>query len=254
LEGIGVVISTRRIKVVLVPMKSSSALEPQDLSKPRIRLMIVDDHPVFSLVLSELLDRTGDFVVVGVAKDGAEALELLAKVPAEIVLVDLMMPGISGLEFLGALRRTGRDVKTVVYSGMASPESMVAAFTLGVSAFIDKATSVEELLASLRAVARGDVPLSAESSAALHMALRQRTAQKDLSESDLIVLRRLGQRCRVKEIGDELGMTVSGVYKARTRIMERLGATDEIDLIRAANNLGLLVETDRREAKGTNHP
>lgn len=229
--------------ILTVVKNNAPVVEPEGGAKRPHRVFVVDDHPIFSDVLAELLNQSGDFAVVGSASSGEEALARLEALPVDILLLDLMLPGISGLEVLERLR--GRDgvMRTVVYSGMATDESIAAAFAQGVSAFIEKSAGVEELLASLRAVVRGEFPMNARMSGVLRAVVRQRMARKDLAASDLLILRRLALRHTAKEIADELGMSASAVYKARTRIATRMGLSGRAGFYSAAASLGLVQAT-----------
>jgi DNA-binding NarL/FixJ family response regulator len=164
----------------------------------------------------------------------------LETLQVDILLLDLMLPGISGLEVLERLRGSKCVTRTVVYSGIATDESIAAAFAEGVSAFIEKSSGAEELLTSLRAVVRGEFPMNSRMSSVLRSVVRQRTARKDLAPSDLLILRRLALRHTAKEIADELGMSASAVYKARMRIGSRLGLSGRAGFFSAAASLGLV--------------
>lgn len=226
-------------------MKTKSLVqEPQDGGKPLLRVFVVDDHPIFAQVLSELLDQSGEFVVVGSAGDGQTALAMLGGMKVDVLLLDLMLPGISGLEVLGKLREKRSTVRTVVYSGMASDESIAAAFALGACAVVEKSAEVEELFDALRTVAGGGFPLNSRVSGVLRTVVRQQTAGKELGQSDLLILRRLALRNTVKEISVELRLSASAVYKARKRIMHRLALTERGGFFGAASRLGLISAGD----------
>ena len=205
---------------------------------------MVDDHPIFAQVLAELLNQSGDFVVVGSAGDGRTALAMLAGLKVDVLLLDLMLPGISGLEVLDQLRQKRSAVRTVVYSGVASDESIAAAFAFGACAVVEKSAEVNELFDALRTVARGGFPMNSRMSGVLRAVVRQRTAGKELGLSDLLILRRLALHNTAKEIADELGLSASAVYKARKRIMHRMGLTERGGFLGAASRLGLISPAD----------
>jgi DNA-binding NarL/FixJ family response regulator len=214
--------------------------ELQNGGKPPFRVFVVDDHPIFAQVFSELLNQSGDFVVVGSAGDGQTALAMLRELKVDVLLLDLMLPGISGLEVLGQLRQERSAVRTVVYSGMASDESIAAAFAFGACAVVEKSAEVNELFRALRTVAGGGFPLNSRMSGVLRTVVRQQTAGKELGQPDLLILRRLALRNTVKEIAQELRLSASAVYKARKRIMHRMGLTERGGFLGAATRLGLI--------------
>jgi DNA-binding NarL/FixJ family response regulator len=214
---------------------------PATLAAP-IRIFILDDHGLFTTVLVQILARSGDFNVVGTASNGTEALEKLAVVEAELVLVDLILPGMSGIEFIQALRARGSRVKIVVCSGVTTDRALETALALGALAFVEKSASVEELLVSLRAVAKGEFPMSPRVAAALRKIVQRRNGRKPLASGDLEILRRLARGEGTKQIAAEANLSLSAIYKARRRIAERTGAVDHWDLRSVALGLGLLHE------------
>jgi two-component system nitrate/nitrite response regulator NarL len=240
LDHAGLVIGPRCDDIFAIVKKNIPAPPANFAVKLPYRVFVVDDHPIFSDVLAELLNQSGDFVVAGSASNGEEALTRLASMEVDVLLLDLMLPGISGLEVLERLRGMDFAAKTVVYSGVATDEAIAAAFAQGVSAFIEKSAGVDELLTSLRSVMKGEFPMNSRMSSVLRAVVRQRTARKDLAPSDLLILRRLALRHTAKEISDELGMSASAVYKARTRIGARLGLSGRAGFFSAAASLGLV--------------
>jgi DNA-binding NarL/FixJ family response regulator len=205
-----------------------------------IRVFVVDDHPIFSDVMAEVLNDAPDFTVVGTARDGESAVALIEQVQVDVLVLDLVLPSMSGLEVLEAVRARNPTIKTVICSGISTDEAIVAAFSAGVNAIMEKTSNVEELLQTLRAVARGDFPMSARLNGVLRAAVQQRLLTKPLSVPDLQILRRLANGLGVKEVACELGLSASAIYKARTRIASRLAITKPNGLTSAAASLGLV--------------
>jgi two-component system NarL family response regulator len=219
-----------------------TSVEPVDVPapKPRSRVFIVDDHPILSDVLADMLNRTDDFTVVGVAKDGETALKKLEGVSVDILLSDLIMPGMAGLELLEALRATRYGLKVVMFSGVGTDNAIMEAYSQGVSAFVEKSTGVEELLSTLRAVAEGKFPLNSRMGGLMRDHVRRRKVFKPLAAGDMLILRRLSNGQSLKEIAGELGISVSGVYKARARIKARLNIKGTAGFFHVAMSLGLV--------------
>ena len=213
---------------------------PHRRAEKDVRVFLVDDHPIYAQVMVEVLRQAGGFTVVGSAADGESALVRLRELAVDVLLLDLVLPRMGGLEVLNAVREIPGVARSVVYSGLATDDSIAAAFTLGASGFIEKSAPVEEVIATLRAVGRGESPLSARMSGVLRALVRRRTAHKELSASDLAVLRRLAGLRTPKEIAGELGLSQSAVYKARDRIAARAGSGDRPDFPAIAANLGLI--------------
>lgn len=208
-------------------------------SKPT-RVFLIEDHSIVSTVLAEILNRSGDFTVVGVAGNGTEALEKLATVAADFVIVDLMLPGMSGIEVIQAIRRRFRSLKIIVCSGVNTKPALETALRIGAQAFVEKNSRVEDLLSALRAVVKGEFPLSVGVAARVREIVHQRNSMKPLGRSDLAILRRLAGGASVKEVAATLDVSPSMIYKARRRIAQRTGATDYWDLRAVAAGLGLL--------------
>jgi DNA-binding NarL/FixJ family response regulator len=162
-------------------------------SKPT-RVFLIEDHSIVSTVLAEILNRSGDFTVVGVAGNGTEALEKLATVAADFVIVDLMLPGMSGIEVIQAIRRRFRSLEIIVCSGVDAKPALETALRIGAQAFVEKNSRVEDLLSALRAVVKGEFPLSVGVAARVREIVHQRNSMKPLGRSDLAILRRLARR------------------------------------------------------------
>jgi DNA-binding NarL/FixJ family response regulator len=209
-------------------------------AKSPIRTFIVDDHPIFAEVLAEMLNRSGDFTVVGVANDGETALKRLAGLAVDIVIVDLMLPGMGGLELLEALRANRTEARLVMCSGLGTDSVIVEAYAQGVSAFVEKSMAVEELFSTLRAVAAGNFPLNSRMSELLRDFVWQRKSVKPLVAGDMLILRRLAMGRALKEIADELGISASAAYKARARIKARMNIKGAAGFFQVAMSLGLV--------------
>ena len=217
-----------------------SAQSDPPVTKPLIRIFLVDDHPIFAEVLGEMLNRSGDFTVVGTANDGETALKRLAGLAVDIVIVDLMLPGMGGLELLEALRANKYKAKLVMCSGLGTDSLIMESFALGVTAFIEKTMAVEELFSTLRSVAAGNYPLSSRTSGLLRDIVRDRAACKPVAAGDILFLRRLAMGHTLKQIAVELGISASGAYKTRSRIKSRMNIKGPTGFFHAAMNLGLV--------------
>jgi DNA-binding NarL/FixJ family response regulator len=208
-------------------------------SKP-IRLFIVDDHFVLSAGLIELLNYSGEFTVVGTAGDGATALRMLEGVEVDVLLLDLAMPGIGGLEVLDQLRNNKSAIRTVIFTGLTSDEAVASAFARGAYAVVGKYVRICELISTLQAVAAGAPVMDSRTGLVLRDLVRKRLICKDLKSIDLTVLRELAAQKNVKQVAAELRLCLSTVYKVRSRIMRKLELTSNMELIAAAAKLGLV--------------
>jgi DNA-binding NarL/FixJ family response regulator len=207
---------------------------------PPLRVVLVDDHPLVTEVLSQVLVDSGEFEVLAVLRDGESVIPYLETKPVDILLLDLRLPGMSGLEVLRIVRDRFPKTKVVICSGIGSDFSIGAAYSAGVHTFIEKNVDMAEFLATLRDVARGRDPLPGRTAEVLRMLVRQNRVMKPLGAKDVEILRRLASNQSPKEIAAGLGMSQSAIYKARDRVAERTGAKNAIDFYRVASDCGLI--------------
>lgn len=192
-----------------------------------MRVLVVDDHPVVREGLRALLLR-GGFSVVGMASEALSALELAGKTGAEMAVVDVALPGISGLELCRRLRRRFPRMKVVLISMFDEPEWKAEAARAGASAYLLKDLPAEEILAALRRVANGENLLPAVEPA-LPLTARERE-----------VVRLLAQGKKTPEIAELLSRSVTTIRAHKVSAMRKLGVRSTRELLQAALRLGLL--------------
>jgi two-component system nitrate/nitrite response regulator NarL len=192
-----------------------------------VRVLVVDDHPVVREGLRALLLR-GGFSVVGMASEALSALELAGKTGAEMAVVDVALPGISGLELCRRLRRRFPGMKVVLISMFDEPEWKAEAARAGASAYLLKDLPAEEILAALRRVANGENLLPAVEPA-LPLTARERE-----------VVRLLAQGKKTPEIAELLSRSVTTIRAHKVSAMRKLGVRSTRELLQAALRLGLL--------------
>ncbi|MGB9757062.1 MAG: response regulator [Candidatus Bipolaricaulaceae bacterium] len=192
-----------------------------------MRVLVVDDHPVVRAGLSGLLAQAG-FTVVGEAADAAQALEVAAKTKPELAVVDVALPGVSGLELCRRFRRRFPGMKVIILSMFDEPEWRAEAARAGASAYLLKDLPAEELLASLRRVAQGEnlLPPAGPS--------------LPLTEREREVVRLLAQGKRTPEIAELLCRSVTTVRAHKVSAMRKLGVHSTRELVQAAVRLGLV--------------
>ncbi len=206
---------------------------------PTRTVVIIDDHPLFLTVLGDLLSQTPGFSVVGMARTGQEGLDLCERTQPEIVLLDMMMPGMSGLELLTKLRQRSRESLLLPFSGLATEQIMHMAILAGANGYISKSESIEEFIRILRAICDGKAALSVNEASALRSVVRDRLTHKSISLEDLEILRLFSGDVPVKDIAAQTGRTGSAVYKALQRTKRHFDAKSNADLRAVAQRLGL---------------
>ena len=217
----------------------------------RIRVLIADDHAILREGLRALLRLSDDLDVVGEAADGREAVERCAKLRPDVVLMDVNMPGLGGLEATLEIRRTQPDVKILVLTQYEDREYIRRFLQAGVSGYILKKSAGTELAASIRAAAKGGLVLDPE---VAKEAFREPAAgggAGDASPYDALtdrekqVLKLVAEGKSNKEVADVLDISVKTAMSHREHIMEKLGLHSRTELIKFAIREGVIrVERD----------
>ncbi|WP_312346833.1 response regulator transcription factor [Stenotrophomonas acidaminiphila] len=208
-----------------------------------MRVLIVDDHTLVRAGLCRLLQTFGGVLVVGEASNADQALELAVLHRPEVVLMDLSLPGRSGLEALSDIRRRVSQARVVMMSMHDDTAHVRDALDRGAVGFVVKDAAPQELEIALRAAHSGQVFLSPQISTRMlaPMLGRERpTGIAALSPRQRQILRQLGNGRTTKEIAAELGISVKTVETHRARMMEALGC-------RRANDLLLLAVRHQQE-------
>ncbi|MGE8219309.1 response regulator transcription factor [Stenotrophomonas acidaminiphila] len=208
-----------------------------------MRVLIVDDHTLVRAGLCRLLQTFGGVLVVGEASNADQALELAVLHRPEVVLMDLSLPGRSGLEALSDIRRRVPQARVVMMSMHDDTAHVRDALDRGAVGFVVKDAAPQELEIALRAAHSGQVFLSPQISTRMlaPMLGRERpTGIGALSPRQRQILRQLGNGRTTKEIAAELGISVKTVETHRARMMEALGC-------RRANDLLLLAVRHQQE-------
>jgi DNA-binding NarL/FixJ family response regulator len=205
------------------------------------RIILADDHGLVRAGLRGLIDRLAGVRVVGEAEDGAAALALVRREPPEVVITDISMKGMGGVELAGALKREFPRVRVIVLSMHAEEEHVQRALLSGVSGYLLKDSALLELELALRAVLRGESYLSpAVSRPVVAGYLSNATASEALTARQREILIHIAEGMAAKEIAFKLGISTKTVEAHRSQIMERLGIRDIPGLVKYALQAGLV--------------
>jgi DNA-binding NarL/FixJ family response regulator len=209
-----------------------------------MRILLADDHPLFRSGVRALLEALDGYTVVGEAREGEEALRLCRELQPDLVLLDLRLPGLGGLEVATRLREEGSPVRVLILSAHTDDDYVQQALRLGVAGYLAKDSTGGELETALETVARGGLFLSPTiSQRVVHAYLRNvPEATPDLTPRQRDVVRLIAQGCNTKEIAHRLGVSVRTVDTHRAQIMERLGINSVAGLTRYALRAGLISE------------
>jgi len=206
-----------------------------------IRVVIADDHHLVRHGIRALLEKEKDIQVVGEAADGREAIKLVERLLPDVVLMDVAMPGLNGIESMKRIRAL--DVKTrIVALSMYSDESLVReALRNGVNGYLTKRALTEELLLAVHAAIRGETYLSPEvSDYVLEQPLESKVASPETPQYDLLTSREREVMQLIAEgntnilIAEKLGISEKTVEKHRSSLMSKLKVHDVVSLVRIA--------------------
>lgn len=211
----------------------------------RTRVLIVDDHAVLRGGLRLLIDAQPDMRVVGEAGGLLAAIDVARQTQPQVITLDLVMPGPSGVAGIERLRAEAPNARIVVLTMHDDPAYVRAAIAMGAAGYVNKSAADTELLAAIRAVARGRVFIDFGDRAALDAVLAPQNAPAGgplaaLSEREREVLRDVARGHTNQRIADGLGLSVKTVESYRARLMKKLGLKERADLVRLALELGLL--------------
>ncbi len=193
-----------------------------------ISVMVVDDHSMVRAGLQQLLSSAGDIEVVGSAANGAEAVELAAQVRPDVVLMDLQMPVMDGVEATAALCQVHPDAAVVIVTSFSDRDRIVGAIDAGAVGYLLKDASPDDVLGGVRAAARGESPLHPKAARELLSARAEAPArgEVELTARETEVLGLVRQGLSNKQIARRLGITERTVKAHLTSCFQRIGVLD----------------------------
>jgi two-component system response regulator NreC len=211
-----------------------------------IRVVLVDDHMVLREGLKTLITAQADMVVVGEADEGEAALQQLETWRPDVVIMDISMPGVNGIQATEQIKQAHPEVKVLVLSVHDDTSYLRQMLTVGASGYILKHTAADALIQAIRTVAAGGLYL--EPSLAEHVVgryVRRPTAATELlgtelSEREREVVQRVVQGYSNRDIATQLSLSVKTVETYRARALEKLGLTSRAALVRYALERGWL--------------
>lgn len=211
-----------------------------------IRVLLVDDHAVLRAGLQALLSAEPGIEVAGEAATGEEGLERVRALKPDVVVMDLSMPGIGGLEAIRRIAAMGAETRVLVLTAHAGQEFLFPVLEAGGSGYVTKASADRELVEAIRTVARGEVFLYPDAQRLL-LDRYQRTREgkgadplERLSDRERQVLTLTAEGFSASEIGGRLFVSPKTVETYRARLMEKLGLHHRAELVRFALKTGLL--------------
>ena len=191
-----------------------------------IRVLVADDHAVVRSGLSQLLATAPDLELAGEASDGEAAVAAAESTGADVILMDISMPGLDGVEATRRIVARDPDAKVVMLTSFADNRKILDALEAGASGYLLKHAGPDELLNAIRAAAAGEAPLDPKAARALLDSRRMPSADKTLSAREQEVLRLVAQGLANKQIARRLAISERTVKAHLTNIFGRLGVSD----------------------------
>ncbi|HEV8254417.1 MAG TPA: response regulator transcription factor [Vicinamibacteria bacterium] len=204
--------------------------------KERLRILVVDDHPVVREGLRALLERQPDLTVVAEAADGEEAVAEFRRHRPDVTLMDLRLRGLGGVEAVERICAEFPASRVLVLTTYDGDEEIYQALRAGARGYVLKGAPAEELLRAIRAVHGGAHPISPEAAARL----AERMLDTDLTPREVDVLRLVARGRSNKEIGAALAVTESTVKAYLHQIFGKMGVTDRTEAATQAIKRGIV--------------
>jgi len=202
-----------------------------------IKILIADDHPVVRKGLREIIEETSDMKVADEASNGQEVLAKVFKKDFDVVLLDISMPGRSGLDILKELKSQLPKLAVLVLSIHPEEQYAVQVLKAGASGYLTKKSAPEELVTALRKVSTGGKYVSPSLAEKLASALEtgiEKPPHETLSAREYEVMRKIALGKTVNEIAGELFLSPKTISTYRSRILEKMGIKNNAELIRYA--------------------
>ena len=204
-----------------------------------IRVLLADDHDVVRRGLTALLEGAEDISVVGAAADGAEAVTLSGEHLPDVVLMDLSMPGVDGVEATRRVMAERPDVRVVILTSFSDRDRILDALDAGAVGYLLKDAEPDELLRGVRAAARGESPLAPKAAQAVLEARAESRPTSELTAREREVLELLADGLANKQIARRLGIAEKTVKAHLTSVFQSIGVTDRTQAALWARSHGI---------------
>ncbi|MBE1301140.1 MAG: UvrY/SirA/GacA family response regulator transcription factor [Alteromonadaceae bacterium] len=198
-----------------------------------IKLLLVDDHDLVRTGIRRILDDVEGFNVIGEAESGESAIKICRKTPPDIVLMDMSMPGIGGLEATKQILRISEDIRVVALSVHKENPFPAKVMQMGAFGYLTKDAAPQEMIRAIQKVAVGQkyiAPEIAQQIALGQLDLNEEDPFKSLSERELQIMIMITKGTKVPEIAEQLNISAKTVNTYRYRMFEKLNVTSDVEL------------------------
>jgi DNA-binding NarL/FixJ family response regulator len=207
------------------------------------RILVADDHPIVRTGLRRALDATPDLAVVAEAEDGAEAVEKALTEDVHLVILDVSMPRMTGIQAAAEISKRRPDVRILMLSMYDSEQFLFEALKAGASGYVLKSDADQDIVEACRRTMRGQAVLYPSAISTLVRDFVDRDSGRDfdvLTPRELQVLKLIAEAHSSKEIAAELVISIKTVERHRANILDKLGMSDRVELTRYAIRRGLV--------------
>lgn len=212
------------------------------------RVLIVDDHSIVREGLKLILETDERFAIIGEAENGRIALELLEELDPDVILMDLNMPVMSGLEAMKVMKDHQKQVPVIILTTYNEDEMMVNGLALGAKGYLLKDTNRENLFRTIESAVRGEALLQADILAKVfeaknreEAAVHRETDEPSLTEREILILQFVARGYKSKEIGFDVGISERTVKAHLTNIYNKLGVDSRSQAVAIAMERGIIL-------------
>ncbi len=212
----------------------------------KIKILVVDDHAILRDGLRALIDLNDDVEIIGEASEGKEAIEKVQELAPDVVLMDIAIPGIDGLETTRRIKKKNPKMRVLVLSQHNDKEYILSAIKAGAAGYVPKRALASELVSAIRTVHKGESFLYPSAVAALIKDYRQQIEVEPydrLTTREREILTLIAEGRTSREIAEMLSISLKTVQSHRTKIMEKLDRPNRTELIKYAMRKGLVSMT-----------
>ena len=220
-------------------------MNPKKPTSTKVKVLICDDHATVRAGLRLILQQAEEFQIVAEAENAEQAIDQTARLQPDLVILDISMPGIGGLNAIGTIRTAAPGTKVLILTVHADEAYFFRALEAGAAGYVLKGASVSELLAALRLVVSGGVPIPRTLGPRLLRDYLERVDRNEipsyaaLSAREGEILRLIAKGNTNKQIAEQLSLSVRTVERHRSSIMNKLGLQSRAELIAYAVRQGL---------------
>jgi len=206
-----------------------------------LKIMLAEDHAILREGLRCLIGSQPDMEIIGEAKDGQAAVQMAETLKPDIIIMDITMPEVNGIEATRQIKANNPDVKIIALSAFDKPDFVLGMVKAGASAYLLKDNLFDELVHAIQVVVKGQSYLCPEVATVVVQACQEeRTSLSHLDEEELDLVKRLAQGHLAKDIATQLGLSVKTVEGRRRRLLHKLNIDSVAELVHYAISEGLV--------------